>query len=232
MGMAANASYDESANRPFIGTALWLIPKKGSPLYEALRSIISGIQPLFDDGVVFEPHITLTTNIHAPTSQHVEYTLDQAAAAAKAAPFIDVKFTKLCYGSRYFQKVYFSVAPSPYLLSLARICREEFVVLPQLQHEQKNYHGLSDDDKQAIMNHAGTQAARWVKEEYQPHVSLVYSNTYPVDEASQRTIESRLADVFGPDFEQRGLGWTGGRLALVRCEGPVEEWPTLGYRDL
>lgn len=214
------------------GISLWLMPKKGSPLYEALKSTMDGIKPLFDDALPFEPHITITSDIEAQSTGQVEYVLDRALAASKAVPAIDVVFSSLTYGSTFTKKVYFKVEPRAPLMSLARISREEFVTSPRMMASQKNYSALSQEDKDRLTQQASQQADDWVKNEYKPHLSLAYSNAYPIDEALQRTIETRLGDVFGPDFNTRGLGWTNGRLALVLCEGPVDEWQTLGYRDL
>jgi 2',3'-cyclic-nucleotide 3'-phosphodiesterase len=143
-----------------------------------------------------------------------------------------VVFTSLKFGSHFFKKVYFSVDKSTELLSLAQICREEFVTAPQLIATKKHYSGLSAEEKETLRQDAASAAERWARSEYDPHLSLVYSDVYPLDEAVTRTVDSRLKDMFGPDYATRGLGWTNGRLSLVRCEGPVEEWQELGHRDI
>jgi 2',3'-cyclic-nucleotide 3'-phosphodiesterase len=215
-----------------IGTALWLMPKKHSPLYDALHNITDGLKPLFDDGHTFEPHVTITTNISVSNQAQVDEILNRALAASRAVPAINVVFTGLSYGSQFFKKVYFTVEPNAELVSLARICREEFVTTPKAVSSEKHYAALPPQDRQNIADRALREAAEWVRTEYDPHLSLVYSDSYPVDEASQRTIDTRLSDVFGNEYATKGLGWTNGRLQLVRCEGPVEEWEVLGYRDI
>lgn len=212
--------------------ALWLSPKRGSPLYDALQSTIDGLKPLFDGGHSFAPHVTITSNIQIQSKSQVEFILDQAVAAAKSVPYIDIVFSTLTYGSTYFQKVFFKVVESSPLMSLARISREEFVELPKLITSQKNYSALSQHDKDQLHNQAAQVADHWIKTYFHPHLSLVYSNVYPIEDAMQRTIETRLSDVFGPNFNSKGLGWTNGRLSLVLCEGPVDQWQTLGYRDI
>lgn len=208
------------------------MPKKGSHLFEALKSTMDGIRPLFDDALPFEPHVTITPDIEVTSSQQVEYILDRALAASKAVPAIDVVFGSLVYGSKFTKKVYFQVEPRTALLSLARISREEFVTVPRMLSSEKNYTALSQEDKDRLAKQAAYEADDWAKNEFDPHLSLVYSNAYPIDEALQRTIETRLVDVFGSNFKTRGLGWTNGRIALVNCEGPVDEWEVLGYRDM
>lgn len=208
------------------------MPKKHSPLYDALHTIIDGLRPLFDDGHTFEPHVTLTSNITVSSQAQVEEILNRAVAASKAVPAINVVFTKLSYGSRFFKKVYLQVDATAELVSLARICREEFVTMPQAIANEKYYAALSEEDRTRISISASKEADDWVRNEYDPHLSLVYSDVYPVDEASKRTIDTRLSDIFGAGYGQKGLGWTNGRLQLVQCEGPVEEWKVLGFRDI
>lgn len=220
---------DRNAN---IGVALWLSPRPASPLCDALESAINGFRPLFDDGAAFGPHVTITTNIAAPSQRAVDQVLDSAVAAARAVPQLDTVFNGLHYGSHFFKKVYFGVERRAPLLSLAQICREEFVVAPRLTAAKKHYSALSPEEKEDIRRQAAQEAENWAQHDYDPHLSLVYSDVYPIDEAVQRTIDSRLSDMFGDDYATRGLGWTGGRLILVRCEGPVEDWQTLGYRDI
>jgi 2',3'-cyclic-nucleotide 3'-phosphodiesterase len=208
------------------------MPKNRSPLNDALQATIDGLRPLFDDGHSFPPHVTITGGIRATSQAQIDGVLDAALAAAKSVPHINVVFSSLCYGSRFFKKVYFSVIPSPELVSLARISREEFVTAPRTMASQKNYSALSQQDRDNMALEASQQADQWVQHEYDPHLSLVYSDAYPVDEAQMRTIETRLEDLFGLDYNTKGIGWTNGRLAVVRCEGEVESWEVLGYRDI
>lgn len=215
-----------------LGTALWLMPKKHSPLYDALHTIIDGLKPLLDDGHTFEPHLTITANIQVYNQAQVDEILNRALAASRAVPAINIIFTDLSYGSQFFKKVFFTVEPSRELISLARICREEFVTTPKAISKEKHYAALPHQDQQRIVDRAAQDAANWVNADYDPHLSLVYSDTYPVDEALQRMIDTRLSDVFGADYARKGLGWTNGRLQLVKCEGPVEEWEVLGHRDI
>lgn len=81
------------------------------------------------------------------------------------------------------------------------------------------------------MAEASKEASLWVKHEFDPHLSLVYSNTYPIEEATKTSIDSRLQDVFGGQYMDKKFGFRGARLSLVYCEGPVEDWKVLGYRD-
>lgn len=228
-----------------IGISLWLQPPPGSLLSDALQSTINGLKPLFDDAPGFAPHITITSNIAISAKQpqfHVDSILDRALAAAQSVPHLDVVFSDIKFsGSQFFKKVYFQAKPTPELLSFAMISREEFVCLPDLRTRIRYSRTQPESQHQVLTREeedaqAATEAARiaseWAKTQYDPHVSLVYSGAYPIEEALQHTVDTRLRDVFGENYATKGIGWTGGRLALVRCEGPVEEWQVLGYRDI
>lgn len=135
--------------------------------------------------------------------------------------------------------MYFAAKPTPELLGLAMISREEFVALPQLRRQilaarvegTQKLLTREQEDEHAAREAAGV-AAEWAKNMFDPHVSLVYSDAYPIEEALQQTVDTRLRDVFGENYSTKGIGWTGGRLVLVRCEGPVEGWKVLGFRDI
>lgn len=214
-----------------LGAALWLMPPNGSPLSETLKTTIDGLRPLVDDGQRFSPHVTIVTKILISNQAQADFVLDQALIACKSVPQMKITLKGVKYGSRYFKKVYLGVEPSPELISLARISKEEFVTGPAIKNAQKHYHALSIDERSKLEQQAAAEADQWVRSEYDPHLSLVYSNQYPVDEALKVTISTRVTDIFGSNIN-KGISWTGGRLALVDCEGPVEDWRVLGYRDI
>lgn len=212
-------------------TALWLMPRPSTPLAEALHQTIIGLKPLFDDGCKFEPHVTLTTDVLVVTQRDVESILDGVAAAAKSVPKIEVVLQNVTYGSQRFRKVVLEAKHTPTLVSLATICRERYVCLPKITAETEDYAKLDDEKQRALQMRASEVAEAWAKNEFRPHLSLVYSNVHVVPEAQRHTIEQRLEDAFG-DAYKRGIGWNNGRIALVDCEGPVEQWTILSFRDL
>jgi len=229
--MAGKAGSDEQ-----LRVALWLQPRPGSPLHTVLRQTIVGLAPVFDDAPVFMPHVTLVTGIHVHNQGEIDLVLDSAFAAAKSVPQLTVRFDKITYGSTFFRKVVFEVLPLAELISLAAIAKEEFVLYPHLKYrlglQPENKHKSSDELHADAVQQATKEANTWVKEQFRPHLSLVYSDLYPVSESARHTVHQRLQDVFGPGYEQRGLGWQGGQLALVQCEGPVESWRVLGTRNI
>lgn len=213
--------------------ALWLSPRRNSPLFHVLRQTIAGMAPIFDDAPEFDPHVTLVTGINVAGQRDVDFVLDTAVTAAKSVPHLDVRLNKVTYGRQYFRKVVFEADRSPELVSLATIAQEEFVKFPQATKQllskigkTENRHGIETQASQE----ASEYASKWANEEFRPHLSLVYSNLDPVSEATRETVHQRLTDVFGPNYETRGIGWTGGEIKLVLCAGPVEEWKELGSR--
>ncbi|ODQ66730.1 2,3 cyclic phosphodiesterase, partial [Nadsonia fulvescens var. elongata DSM 6958] len=193
----------------------------------------------------FAPHITITTGIilnhdhSSPESSssaakaEIDLILDKALSAARSVPNFTITLQSVKTGAFFFKKVYFEISPSnSALASLAQLSREVFVLLPQAIANQPHYHALSEGDRARIDAEVAKRAQSWAQSEFDPHLSLVYSELYPVNEALQRTINQRLEDALGPGFETRGIGWSGGRLSLVRCEGPIHQWQKLGYRDI
>lgn len=213
-------------------SALWLQPKPGSQLHTVLRQTIAGLAPVFDDAPVFDPHVTIVSGINVHSQEDIDFVLDGAIAAAKSVPHVDVRLGQVTYGRLYFRKVVLEAETSPELLSLAAIAKEEYVLYPQIKAETVASKSLSNEQaSQEASEKARAAALHWLHTEFKPHLSLVYSGVYPVSEAVQHTVHQRLRDVFGPHYETRGLGWTGGQIALVSCEGPVESWKVLGSRS-
>lgn len=169
---------------------------------------------------------------------------------------------------KFFKKLYFQVLRDPTLLSFARIVRELFVILPQkIEHENqaKNPHLYHKDstgtlvrrrklqlkklrqepievalDIPKIQQDLAEEAAAWATQEFDPHLSLVYSELHPIDNALWHTIRSRALDYLSIDDcdlevwdeDSNGLHWDGGVLKLMLCEGNVGDWAELGSVDL
>lgn len=97
--------------------------------------------------------------------------------------------------------------------------------------------GDIDIDMPVIESRALGIAAEWATN-YQPHLSLVYSDVNHIDKALWRTVKTRIADYLDMvdcDTDEgmgNQLGWHGGVLKLVLCEGDVSEWVTLGSVDI
>ncbi|RKP28639.1 hypothetical protein METBISCDRAFT_20363, partial [Metschnikowia bicuspidata] len=155
------------------------------------------------------------------------------------------------------------------VISFSRIVREQFVVLPRNIEKaqqianphlyQKNLlgelvrkksfqgkHAAATEssqfqlDMEKIRDELSREAAVWSVEEFEPHLSLVYSKLHPIDNALWRTIRERVLDFVSIDdcdldywnVEGNGFSWERGVLKLMLCEGDVSEWVMLGSVDL
>lgn len=220
----------------------------------------------------FEPHITISNDIHIDlddpkrTKDDVYRILSASLAAINSLPKNHTELVTLeNVGSKrkYLKKLYFKVKRDPNLVSFARIIRELFVVLPsEIESENRkiNPHLYTVDDEGNTIRKSKKQlagespekgqeidvakaqksaqeiASKWSTDEYDPHLSLVYSDIYPINNALWLTIKTRIQDFLNIndcDVEQpNGLGWNNGVIKLVLCEGDVNEWIDLGSVDL
>ncbi|AQZ09903.1 CPD1 (YGR247W) [Zygosaccharomyces parabailii] len=215
--------------------ALWFCPLHGTPAYETLELIIISLQSLFPNSPVFEPHITITSDLVCNTADDVNKILTSCVAAVRSvrnhkrqsAPLISFKSCSV--GKHYFRKVVLECNENPYLYSIAQVMRELYVEI--------------DDASR------GQRAATWARDEFRPHLSLLYSEVTPISQAFLRVIQQRIEDVLNVqmvkrqgegntqlywDFVQQPvLSWSlPGTFKVVRCEGPVENWRVLGRTDV
>ncbi|CCH41666.1 2',3'-cyclic-nucleotide 3'-phosphodiesterase [Wickerhamomyces ciferrii] len=111
------------------------------------------------------------------------------------------------------------------LAGLATIIRELYVEFPILQNQAKSKYASQD----------------WCNNQFDPHLSLVYTDLKHFDNALIRTIKTRVEDLLDTDsitinepgeLLDYGIGWENGIFKIVRCEGPVEEWEILGQVDI
>lgn len=257
-----------------IGVALWLCPKKGTPLFDKLTTLNSSLNTLFPGlGPRFEPHVTITANIdidladHSRTREQVDEILSASAVALRSLPRNHDKLVTLgrVNSQRYrFKKLYLEVDRDPNLVLFARIIRELFVVYPQCVERQNqalnphmytvDAHGVSvrrspskklkrasevsprPIDTDLAHREAAEMAAQWSVDEFDPHLSLVYSTLHPIDSALWRTIKTRIQDFLNipscENLRDHQFGWDGGVLKLVYCEGDVGSWTVLGSVDI
>lgn len=250
MGMSGPPS--TSSN---LGVALWLCPRRNSSLYDKLDTLMGSLSTLFPGQLPrFEPHITITTNVAVDLDRggahdDVDRILSASVVAIQLLPKHHdtlIRLGRVNSQRQYFKKLYFQVEKDPNLVSFARIIRELFVIEPQktdaanrqlnphLYKKTKDHHETKPVDSAAIRAEAAADAAAW-SEEYDPHLSLVYSDIHPIDNALWRTIKTRILDYLNIENcdvdEPNGYGWDGGVLKLVLCEGDVNDWVTLGSVD-
>ncbi|CAB4256130.1 similar to Saccharomyces cerevisiae YGR247W CPD1 Cyclic nucleotide phosphodiesterase, hydrolyzes ADP-ribose 1'', 2''-cyclic phosphate to ADP- ribose 1''-phosphate [Maudiozyma barnettii] len=215
--------------------ALWFCPQQGSTYYELLKQLIMSMQTLFPSSILFEPHVTITTNLICENKDDVNKILTSCVAAIRSIekqlrdihtlPL--VSFDSCSIKKQYFQKVILNCKPNKYLFGLEKIMTEMYT-----------------SKKPA---HEGEQP------KFTPHVSLLYSNVTPVSQAYVRMIEQRIEDTLDLRLKQvtnkdlltqdeqvkwefsreSSLGWNiPGTFKVVKCEGPVYEWEVLGRTDI
>ncbi|CCH59618.1 hypothetical protein TBLA_0B08020 [Henningerozyma blattae CBS 6284] len=263
--------------------ALWFCPPRSSPTYESLNQLIVSLQSLFPSSPVFEPHITITSNLicnndddvnkiltscvasinsikpllninnntnsstsnnHTPSSIRLSsdssYSFqDQYSSSRKKYILPLVSLNGCSIGKKYFRKVVLECTPNKYLYSIAQIMRELYV---------------ERDTTITATNEVITardKAMKWLHEEFNPHVSLLYSDSYSISPAFVKVIQQRIEDSLDVElaaidntnnknqiqswsfdhipFQSWGLP---GTFKIVRCEGPVEKWEVLGKADV
>lgn len=214
-------------NQRQIGISLWLCPKPSSQIHETLSSLSTGLVSICSESSRVEPHITITSGLAINSHADVRTVLESAIAALGHEIRLHVKLTSLELQAKnhYFKKLFLRVEKSRNLVSFSTILRELYVELPTLKNEAEAKYSAQD----------------WARDEFDPHVSLLYTNMSHFDNALQRTIVTRVEDYLGiGDIEPNTpneldiyeLGWTGGVLKIVNCEGPVSEWQILGTADI
>ncbi len=223
--------------------------------------------PRFEPHVTITTHISVNLDNPGQTREDVDRILSASAAALALLPPNHTKLVTLgrvALQRHYFKKLYFQVADDPNLMSFARVIHELFVLIPEEEeraNQQANPHlyttpadggapvrrALSRKRAEAdaarpvdmaqVHAVARARAAEWGRA-YDPHLSLVYNDLHPIDNALWRTIRTRILDYLNVDncdaegLRDNGLGWDGGVLKLVWCEGAVADWVVLGSVDL
>ncbi|CDH15913.1 related to 2',3'-cyclic-nucleotide 3'-phosphodiesterase [Zygosaccharomyces bailii ISA1307] len=272
--------------------ALWFCPLHGTPAHETLELIIISLQSLFPNSPVFEPHITITSDLVCNTADDVNKILTSCVAAVRSvrnhkrqsAPLISFKSCSV--GKHYFRKVVLECNENPYLYSIAQVMRELYVEIDAAVRSVRNHKRqsaplisfkscsvgkhyfrkvvLECNENPYLYSIAqvmrelyveiddasrGQRAATWARDEFRPHLSLLYSEVTPISQAFLRVIQQRIEDVLNVqmvkrqgegntqlywDFVQQPvLSWSlPGTFKVVRCEGPVENWRVLGRTDV
>lgn len=191
------------------GASLWLLPPSSDSITKTLTTIIEEDVPkLLDEGAPsFEPHITLTsdvdlTNIHRP-QQWLQDLISQHNSASPKP--IAVEFQQIGTAQRFTKKVYIQCQKEgekhSSLRALAAICRQSSSLC---------------GDKM--------EAERWVREAWDPHVSLLYSAIEVSDKDLQEV--ARIVNDKGVSIGEHAQtdGWSGGRVWLVDTSKPIKDW--------
>lgn len=227
--------------------ALWYCPYPGSGTYETLEILISSLQTVFPNSPIFEPHITITSNLLVNSQDDVNKILTSCVAAIQSIKpkYLEslrndpinnqlITFDKCCIGKQFFNKIILQCTESSYLYGIARIMRELFVE----------------------MEDNGKRASDWLQNEFRPHLSLLYSETSPISKAHTRIIQQRIEDALDVQMVHDSstpiipseshsiqekwrfqgsplISWgLPGTFKIVNCVGPVDKWQVLGRADV
>ncbi|KAK9323448.1 2',3'-cyclic-nucleotide 3'-phosphodiesterase [Lipomyces orientalis] len=193
------------------GLSLWLCPPPTSPIYAGLESLIGELSDDLFGGAApkFSPHVTITSNIpvRADANSVVEY------AASLINTGLQTEVAHVAYGPAFFKKIYLRIAKRPELVRLAGEVRRAYVYLAA-----ENLPAQEADEK----------ARAWEANDFDPHLSLVYSDEWPISDDKKAYIEGRLDKL----FSETDKAWVGGRISLVTTIGPADKWHVLAYKDL
>ncbi|KAL6454374.1 CPD1 2' [Candida maltosa Xu316] len=229
---------------------------KLTTVMSSLNTLFPGQPPKFEPHITITTNISIDLDDKAKTKDDVDKILSASAVAMSSLPKNHeslVKVGKVNSQRKFFKKLYFEVEKDPNLVSFARIIRELFVIVPQdiekenMKHNPHLYttdsHGntvkrrpsrrksgtppkVEEFDTTEIQRAATYKAAEWSIDEYDPHISLVYSDLWPIHSALWRNINSRVSDI---DWD---VDWEFNVLKLVLCEGDVNDWIVLGSVDI
>lgn len=221
----------------------------------SLNTLFPGLPPKFEPHITITTNISLDLADQSKTKDDVDRILSASAVAMNSLPKNHESLVKLGNVNsqrKFFKKLYFEVEKDPNLVSFARIIRELFVIVPQdiekeniKQNPQlytKDNNGntirrkplkkksktteVKEFDTSFIRQAAAYKAAEWSVQEFDPHISLVYSDLWPLHSALWRNINTRILDI---DWD---IEWEFGVLKLVLCEGNVNDWVVLGSVDI
>ncbi|CAL9729528.1 2',3'-cyclic-nucleotide 3'-phosphodiesterase [Monosporozyma unispora] len=211
--------------------ALWYCPPSGSVAYEILSQLISSLQTMFPNSPLFEPHITIATQLLCIDKDARNQVLTSCVAAiqsinkeliknGKRDPLVSFKSCSI--GKKFFKKVTLDCNENKYLMSIAKIIQEMYSDTE-----------LSDST-----------------DSFHPHVSLLYSDVKPMSKAYSRIIQQRVQDTLDIELDEvevndentqmswdvnskNVISWNiPGTFKIVNCEGPIEQWEVLGSVDV
>lgn len=201
-----------------IGCSLWLLPPSESPIQTTLSDLITTKIPSCFPGihnVVFEPHLTLTSDIKMPpdivANKQAQRWLDNMPLPDKVN--IDVRFKALDVGAAFFKKLTLSVDKEP-LERFGAYIRSTVV---------------ESGDMAA--------ATRWVKE-WAPHVSLMYADIEVTADKFQEILQVVMNAGIQTGNEHRFLEgrncyvskWN--RIALIETWKEPMDWKIVASREI
>ena len=204
-----------------LGSALWLLPPKLSPIEKTLWKLTQDLIPSAFSHVqpfpILYPHITLTSGISdrvtdsEVTNRHEWFR--SLPASVQEPPLI--RFKSLEIGDRITQKIILPINKEGSLVDLAVQLRATAV------------------------EGGNTKAAQsWAAATWTPHVSLLYADA---DLGHRERSEARVLveqegiqlSELGEDFVQApSTDWRRARILWVDTRGSIADWKVLGEKEI
>ncbi|KAK4221540.1 putative cyclic phosphodiesterase [Podospora fimiseda] len=206
------------------GSSLWLLPPPSHPLFPLLSTLISSTLPLNFPLLTsspllpkhfFTPHMTLTSDISPQTySSDPQEWLD--SIPFPFAKEIKVRFTRIKSQDFFYRRCFIGV---------------EYEGIDSVVAKAREYGVEGVGEQEKVREWLG-----WWREAFGGHVSLIYGDEQITDEV-MRKIERVVIDagVKLPDIDDdKGQwdGWQGGRVQLVKTDGPIKDWKVIAEREL
>lgn len=202
------------------GWSLWLVADPALEIRDKLALAILRDVPLLcpeQKLPLFLPHVTLTSNIDPASIDDPQKWLDSLDLQLAMESAIEVSFSEVAIGDRFFKKLFIRCVKNEGLMKLAKECR-----------------------RIAVLNGDGQEAERWVREEYDPHCSLMYSDlelredVVPKMEQKLHHLGVTMGGTMIPDGEEvSSNGWTGGYIVLVATnDTDLTQWDVVAQRPV
>ncbi|KAF1831883.1 2, 3 cyclic phosphodiesterase [Decorospora gaudefroyi] len=187
------------------GSSLWLLPPADHPLNNTLPTLIDETSKQFKSPHRFLPHVTITSQISPPLyGSEPQAWLESLELPSGSS--VEVKFEGLGSEEAFLRKLYIKCRKTGGLQNLGQQCR-------------RKVEGFEEESK----------ANTWAREQYMPHLSLLYHDCPQVDQHDLTSV--RTLDVNTEGVGQLG-GWVGGRVVLVPTDSAIDGWLPVAERVL
>ena len=196
--------------------SLWLVPHADGPFNKTVQELISDTVPRNfvpeKDIQSFTPHVTVTSGVDVGDKEPQQW-LDQIQLPDDFKPEINevlLELDSVEVEDAFFRKMTIAVKPNANLSKLAVSCRSQ----------------SSSSEKE-------DSAQIWAKNEYHPHLSLLYADV-PAADVKKKVplIEMKLGFAFGDLFACcGGTLCFGGLLVLVDTSKSLSEWEIVAKRE-
>ncbi|KAF2479824.1 2',3'-cyclic-nucleotide 3'-phosphodiesterase [Neohortaea acidophila] len=196
--------------------SLWLVPYDDSPFTKTTQELINDTVPrqflAEKDYQAFPPHVTLTSDVDLGGKSPQEW-LDSLQFGEDYKPQhheVLIELDTVTAEDPKFRKMNISVKENENLKKLAASCRQQT-------------HSVSAEQAQA-----------WAKDEYRPHMSLLYADV-PTQDVERKIplIEMKIGFAYGDLFACCGGSFSMGGLITVvdTSSNETKDWKRVAQRE-